>query len=60
MSDRQLPKEYRARLQAPPRLTYAEKLRDVRWKRRRDDLLRQSNYTCCECCQPLESGEMDL
>ena len=57
---RQLPKEYRARLSVPPRLSYADKLRDVRWKRRRDDLLRQANYTCCECGQPLESGTMDL
>lgn len=43
-----------------PKLTYGEKLRDVRWKRRRDDLLRRSNYTCCECLEPLTSGEMDL
>ena len=61
MSDRRPPtKEYRVRLPEQPRLTYAEKLRDVRWKRRRDDLLRRSNYTCCECCQPLTTGTMDL
>lgn len=61
MSDRRPPsKEYRARLPEQPRLTYAEKLRDVRWKRRRDDLLRQSNWTCCECGTPLTEGEMDL
>ncbi len=58
--DRQPPKEHRARLPEQPRLTYAEKLRDVRWKRRRDDLLRRSNYTCCECCEPLATGTMDL
>lgn len=46
--------------QGMPKLTYAEKLRDVRWKRRRDDLLRRSNYTCCECHTPLTSGTMDL
>ena len=56
---RQPPKEFRASLNRP-RLTYAEKLRDVRWKRRRDDLLRRSNYTCCECCEPLTTGTMDL
>ena len=60
MSDRQPSKEYRAHLSAPPKLTYAEKLRDVRWKRRRDEMLRRSNWTCCECGTPLESGEMDL
>lgn len=59
-SDRQPSKKYRARLPEQPRLTYAEKLRDVRWKRRRDDLLRRSNYTCCECCEPLTTGTMDL
>lgn len=42
------------------RRSYAQKLRDVRWKRRRDDLLRQRNYTCCECAQPLTTGTMDL
>ncbi len=41
-------------------VSYKEKLRDVRWKRRRDDLLRQRNYTCCECAQPLTTGTMDL
>jgi len=56
---RQPPKEFRASLNKP-RLTYAEKLRDVRWKRRRDDLLRQSGYTCCECGTPLTTGTMDL
>lgn len=45
---------------AGPRLSYAEKLRDVRWKRRRDDLLRARNYTCCECGTPLIAGTMDL
>ena len=42
------------------KLTYAEKLRDVRWKRRRDELLKQANYTCCQCPQPLMTGTMDL
>lgn len=42
------------------KLTYGEKLRDVRWKRRRDELLRASSYTCCECTVPLTSGTMDL
>ena len=41
-------------------VNYAQKRRDVRWKRRRDDLLRQRNYTCCECDQPLTTGTMDL
>lgn len=41
-------------------VSYTQKLRDVRWKRRRDDLLRQRNYTCCKCAQPLTSGTMDL
>ena len=60
MSDRRpSPKEFRVALQGP-RLTYADKLRDVRWKRRRDDLLRRSNWTCCECGTPLTEGEMDL
>ena len=61
MSDRRSPpKEFRASLPSTAKLTYAEKLRDVRWKRRRDDLLRRSNYTCCECGTPLISGTMDL
>ena len=62
MSERRLPpKEFRASLpKLKPKLTYAEKLQDVRWKRRRDELLRQSNWTCCECGEPLESGPMDL
>ena len=59
MPERQPPKEFRASL-GGPKLTYADKLRDVRWKRRRDDLLRRSNYTCCECGTPLTSGTMDL
>lgn len=42
------------------KLTYREKLQDVRWKRFRDQLLRESNYTCCECGVPLTSGRMDL
>ncbi len=40
--------------------SYSQKLRDVRWKRRRDGLLRQRSYTCCECVQPLVAGTMDL
>ena len=32
----------------------------MRWKRRRDELLRRSNYTCCECGEPLTTGTMDL
>lgn len=60
MSDRRPPKEFRATLGKPAKLTYAEKLADVRWKRRRDDLLRRSNYTCAECAAPLVSGTMDL
>ena len=60
MSDRRPPpKEFRASV-AKPKLTYAEKLRDVRWKHRRDDLLRRSNWTCCECGQSLTTGTMDL
>ena len=60
MSDRRpLPKEYRASL-PKPKLTYVEKLQDVRWKRRRDELLRRSNWTCCECGEPLTEGSMDL
>ena len=58
--DRQPPKEFRASLGRTTKLTYAEKLRDVRWKRRRDELIRRANYTCCECGQPLTSGTMDL
>jgi 5-methylcytosine-specific restriction endonuclease McrA len=54
------PKEFRASLRDTAKLTYAEKLQDVRWKRKRDDLLRQSGYTCCECGQPLTCGKMDL
>lgn len=27
---------------------------------KRDDLLRRSNWTCCECGEPLTSGTMDL
>ncbi len=42
------------------RFIYNQKRRDVRWKRRRDDLLRQRNYTCCECARPLTEGTMDL
>ena len=61
MSDRRPPpKEFRASLRAPAKLTYAEKLRDVRWKRRRDELLRKSNWTCAECREPLLKGCMDL
>ena len=60
MSERRPPpKEYRASL-PKPKLTYVEKLQDVRWKRRRDDLLRKSNWTCCECGEPLTEGRMDL
>ena len=58
--DRQPPKEFRASPGRTAKLSYAEKLRDVRWKRRRDELIRRANYTCCECCQPLVSGTMDL
>lgn len=55
------PKEFRASLRAnDAKLTYAEKLRDVRWKRKRDDLLRRANYTCRECGKPLTAGTMDL
>ena len=61
MTDRRSPpKEYRASLSSKPKLTYVEKLQDVRWKRRRDDLLRKSNWTCCECGEPLTEGRMDL
>lgn len=59
-SDRQPTKEFRASLRVPAKLTYAEKLRDVRWKRRRDELLRRSNWTCAECREPLLEGCMDL
>ena len=57
--DRQPPKEFRARLSVP-RPPWREQLRDVRWKRRRDELLRRSNWTCCECGTPLTEGHMDL
>jgi 5-methylcytosine-specific restriction endonuclease McrA len=58
-ADRPPPKEFRASsVKAKP--TYAEKLADVRWKRKRDEMLRRSNYTCCECGAPLVSGTMDL
>jgi 5-methylcytosine-specific restriction endonuclease McrA len=57
--NRQPPKEFRA-WSNTGKLTYAEKLRDVRWKRRRDELLRRRNYTCCECGTPLTRGTMDL
>ena len=62
MSDRRPPpKEFRASFASTQRkLTYAEKLQDVRWKRRRDELLRLSNWTCCECHEPLTAGRMDL
>ena len=60
MSDRQPPKEFRASTRQTAKLTYGEKLADVRWKRRRDELLRRSNYTCCECHVPLTKGRMDL
>ena len=55
------PKEFRASLRhSTAKLSYAEKLQDVRWKRKRDDLLRASGYTCCECGEPLTQGTMDL
>jgi 5-methylcytosine-specific restriction endonuclease McrA len=44
-------KEFRA-TPVKARPTYAEKLADVRWKRKRDEMLRRSNYTCCECGTP--------
>jgi hypothetical protein len=60
MPDRRPPaKEFRGS-PAKARPTYAEKLADVRWKRKRDEMLRRSNYTCCECGIPLVSGTMDL
>ena len=62
----QPPKEFRASLRnSTAKLSYAEKLQDVRWKRKRDDLLRASGYTCCECgdarsTQREPSGERNL
>ena len=60
MPGNQPSKEFRASLRAnTAKQSYSEKLQDVRWKRKRDDLLRASGYTCCECAEPLTQGTMD-
>ena len=57
---RQQPKEFRAAVRSGDKLTYLEQLRDVRWKRKRDEMLRRAEYTCCECGVPLTEGPLDL
>ena len=58
-TNRRAPKEYRGTV-GKSKVSYGDKLRDVRWKRRRDEVIRERRYTCCECCSPLTEGTMDL
>lgn len=40
-------------------MTYAEKLKDPRWQKRRLEIMQRDNFTCCDCGETAKTLNVD-